>query len=225
MTFLDLVNDVQDRWDTSGLGALYRRNYVIKYGSSCYKISGHFKDNTWDDFHPKDSLPTFMFRILYYVIEDIAECTGIPKRYRLGETLTDALLRDPLNDDNREYLYDNYDNAAEWILVRDFWTARKRIDRPLPADNFNFLRRIYDIIYNQYDVSIDIEIEEEKQNIVENKSPIFEVTVPANLDAILEKMDKLQERIDRLEKKQGMIAEDINRRVTALEDERVRYDD
>ena len=160
-----------------------------------------------------------MFRILYYVIENIRDKTGIPPRFGLGKSASDALLKEPLTADDKEYLYDNYENAAEWILVRDFWVARKRIENPFPADNFNFLRRIYDIIRNQYDVSIDIEME------TEDKVPLFEVTVPANLDAILEKMDKLQERIDRLEKKQSMIAEDINRRVTALEDEKVRYDD
>ena len=217
MTFLYLVNDVQDRWDKNGLGELYHKNYVIKY--SWDRSGGGFKDNTWDDFNPKDSVLIFMFRILYYVIESIRDKTGIPLRYGLGKSASDALLKELLTADDKEYLYDNYENAAEWILVRDFWVARKRIENPFPADNFNFLRRIYDIISNQYGASIEIEIE------VEDKTPLFEVTVPASLDAILEKMDKLQERIDRLEKKQCMIAEDINRRVTALEDERVRYDD
>ena len=217
MTFLELVSDVQDRWDKYGLAALYHKNYVVQYRWD--GNSGGFKENTWDDFNPKDSILTFMFRILYYVIENIRDKTGIPPRYGLGQSASDALLKEPLTADDKEYLYDNYDNAGEWILVRDFWVARKRIENPFPADNFNFLRRIYNIIRNQYDVSIGIEME------TEDKVPLFEVTVPANLDAILEKMDKLQERIDRLEKKQGMIAEDINRRVTALEDERVRYDD
>ena len=217
MTFLDLLNDVQDRWDKNSLGALYHKNYVVRY---CWdKSGGGFKENTWDDFNSKDSVLMFMFRILYYVIENIRDKTGIPPRFGLGKSVSDALLKEPLTADDKEYLYDNYENAAEWILVKDFWTARKRIDRPLPEDNFNFLRRIYDIISNQYGASI--EIEEEKQD----KVPLFEVTVPANLDSILEQMDKLKEQIEHLEKKQGMIAEDINRRVTALEDEKVRYDD
>jgi hypothetical protein len=217
MTFLYLVNEVQDRWDKNSLGELYHKNYMIKY--SWDSSGGGFKENTWDDFNPKDSILTFMFRILYYVIENIRDKTGIPPRFGLGRSASDALLKEPLTADDKEYLYDNYENAGEWILVRDFWVARKRIENPFPADNFNFLRRIYDIISRQYGASIEIEIERS------DKAPLFEVTVPANLDAILEKMDKLQERIDRLEKKQGMIAEDINRRVTVLEDEKVRYDD
>ena len=217
MTFLELVNDVQDRWDKNGLGALYHKNYVIRY---CWDRSGGgFKDNTWDDFNPKDSVLIFMFRILYCVIEDIRDKTGIPPRFGLGKSASDALLKEPLTADDKEYLYDNYENAAEWILVRDFWVARKRIENPFPADNFNFLRRIYDIISDQYGASIGIEVE------VEDKVPLFEVKVPTTLDKFLEKIDKLKEQIERLEKKQCMIAEDINRRVTALEDERVRYDD
>lgn len=217
MTFFELVNDAQDRWDKNGLGALYHKNYVIRY---CWdKSGGGFKDNTWDDFNPKDTVLMFMFRILYCVIEDIRDKTGIPSRFGLGKSSSDSLLKEPLTADDKEYLYDNYDGAGEWILVRNFWAARKRIENPFPADNFNFLRRIYDIISNQYGASIDIE--EERQD----KVPLFEVAVPASLDAILEKIEKLEERIEWLEKKQGIIAEDINRRVTALEDERVRYDD
>lgn len=217
MTFLELVNDVQDRWDKDDLGALYHKNYVVQY---CWdKSGGGFKENTWDDFSPKDSVLTFMFRILYYVIENIRDKTGIPPRYGLGQSTADALLKEQLTADNKEYLYDNYENAAEWILVRDFWVARKRIENPFPADNFNFLRRMYDIICNQYGASIDVKEERD------NKVPLFEVAVPVSLDAILEKIDKLEERIERLEKKQGFIAEDINRRITALEDENVRYDD
>ena len=212
MTFLDLLNDVQDRWDKNGLGELYHKNYVVQY---CWdKSGGGFKDNTWDDFNPKDSVLTFMFRILYYVIESIRDKTGIPPRFGLGKSASDALLKEPLTADDKEYLYDNYENAAEWILVRDFWVARKRIDNPFPADNFNFLRRMYDIICNQYGASIKIEMEERDDK------------APADWDSLLEeRIDKLKEWIERLEKKQGMIAEDINRRITALEDERVRYDD